>query len=207
MKIGFDVDGVLADFYRPYERLIVGISGENRFPALTDAGPAVWDWPQFHGYPEDIVSEAWRRIKKQSGFWRSFLPLPGMTELKREWDDLYFDHDIYFVTARVGPAAKTETEFWLEEGGIQRPTVLITPDKGVVAKALGLDYYIDDKHESVVDVVQQSPGTKAFLLEKAYNQQFVKSRAETQTYPYADPAGLIRVSSVGEFIARIQARN
>lgn len=210
MRIGFDVDGVLADFYVGYEKLIVKMTGENRFPPLDPImGPAVWDWPQYHGYTEEQVADAWKVIGSRTGFWSSAPPLPGMADLQAQIHDLYMDHDIYFITARGGPAAKTETELWLQVGGVSVPTVLISSAKGPIAKALKLDYYIDDKFENVEDVIHQSPATKAFLLHKNYNlfrpSEIAGANGQTLLTPYIDPAGLIRVSTVGEFIARIQA--
>ena len=41
--------------------------------------------------------------------------------------------------------------------------------KGAMAKHLDLDVYIDDNYDNALDVVQQSPKTRGYLLTHSYN--------------------------------------
>jgi hypothetical protein len=104
-------------------------------------------------------------------FWVTLEPYPTAV------DDIYRlttreakGDDIYFITCRSGVKVKAQTEMWLKHCGFQvRPTVLITPEKGLAAKVLGLDCYIDDNDENADDVMQQSPETRMFMMNRSWN--------------------------------------
>lgn len=205
LKIGFDVDGVLANFVEASEKVIIQMTGKNLFPQYEgERGPATWNWPVYYGYTQEEMDAAFKRIAEKPGFWTGLNPLSGAKELADAWHALYFDADVYFVTNRSGPAAKTETEWWLEQQGIQRPTVLISKAKGAVAAALKLDAYIDDNFDNALDVRAASPNTKNFLLVRQYNEQFWNEETNIIS-PYDDPAGITRIHSVSEFIRRVDA--
>lgn len=180
MRIGFDIDGVIACFYEGYERLMVEITGVDRFGChrWPHETPAVWDWPQLYGYAPDVIADAWKRIKASETFW---LTLPTMPDLAALQGFNLNDHQVYFVTDRPGATAKRQTELWLMRYGVACPTVIISrKGKGIVCEALDLELYIDDKGENIVDVDARAPNTHGVLLERPYNQHVtVKHRAET----------------------------
>ncbi len=176
MRVGFDIDGVLADFCTAYEDLIIGISGEDYFPLwAASEGPATWNWPEHHGYDPSVIKEAWRQIKASETFWQDLRPTTDFRMFSRWYRDT--DHEVYFVTARPGLQVKNQTEEWFWEHGVRGATVLISDQKGAVCNALGLDYYVDDKGENVESVELLSPSTNAFLIDRTYNRHAqVKNR-------------------------------
>lgn len=208
LRVGFDVDGVFAYFEGALEDLLVKMTGKNLFPPRDPRGVPVWNWAQFYGYTDEEVAAAFKHIAETPGFWFHLEEMPHLDELRKSWHDLYFDADVYFVTNRAGISAKTETEAWLETRGIPRPTVLISGAKGDIAKALKLDYYIDDHYDNAVDVFTKSPTTKNYLLNRTYNEQFeYKTDAGgSLILPRKVPAGIERVHSVSEFLARVGAK-
>lgn len=168
MKIGFDMDGVLSDFYTPYENLIVEIAGVDLFPGRFPAVfPTTWNWPEAAGYDDKTVAAAWERIKTDPVFWTKLGPLPGMSELI--WAGLDRGHELTFITTRPGIATRDQTRTWLETRGIDAPQVIVTHDKGTAARLLELDVYIDDKGENVQDVQVKSPLTRVYMLDRPYN--------------------------------------
>lgn len=184
MKVGFDIDGCLADFAMAYESAIIeAAGGENLFPP--NNLPPVWDWPQHYGYSDEVVAEAWKGIKASQTFWRYLDPLPGM-----QWARAVnpFLHDVYYITDRSGVNPKQQTEEWLSIQGARRPTVLIAADKAPIVAALKLDCIIDDKLEHAVNINLHCPHTRVYLLDRPYNQ--------------GECYGAKRVESVREFVMR-----
>lgn len=182
MRTGIDIDGVLAAFYPAYEELTIRVSGEDRFgdKKYPNQLPKSWNWPEDQfGYSKATMAEVWNQIRASSSFWTMLQPMP---EYDRYLDWLLEaqSHDIYYVTDRSGVYAKRQTEDWFDRHGIPFATVLISKHKGLIAKGLGLDLYIDDKGENIQDVERDSPKTVAILLNRPYNAKFmVKQRRDT----------------------------
>ena len=195
MKLGFDVDGVLANFHKPYQDLFIQTSGRNLFPPEL-LGPGdigrfipVWDWPQYYGYTTKEAARVWACIEQDPDFWKNLPALSGMGQFSLWYRG---QHDIYFVTDRPGILAKTQTETWLRSFWIRNPTVLITPHKADIARALGLDAYIDDRYANAFRIARDSD-TQSFLLSRPYNAVDV------------DPL-IKRVNSVQEFLDWVDAQ-
>ena len=191
MRIGFDVDGILAAFIPAYQNLVIQTAGHDMFLPGDDVNPPCWDWPEFRGYDKATVRKVWQTITSGSTFWQSLTPLDGVAELNAVAEQL-IKHDVYFITSRPGVLAKQQTENWLiQHTGFFNPTVLISSDKGACCKALNLDAYIDDKLDNIYDVVVESPETRLYCLGMRYNQD---------DNPVA-PRYYTRVSSLAEMLA------
>lgn len=177
MRIGFDVDGVLADFVSTYHALVIKhAAGVNLFAIGDDVDPPCWDWPQFRGYSDVLIGEVWKDIKASSHFWLNLAPLDNVKTLALMLKHLERNHDVYYITSRVGFRAKRQTEIWLFDHVHYAtsvpsvwPTVCISSDKGAMAKALKLDVYVDDNRDNALSVAEQSPSTRNYLITKAYN--------------------------------------
>lgn len=195
-RIGCDIDGVLADFQPLFTTRIVDVTGRDLYPkADYDTRYPCWDHPQFWGYTDAEMSKVWKTIVNEPMFWGWLDHYPdtfkscGALE-NREKDDLYF------VTDRPGVGAKDQTEHWLYRFGINNPTVIISKHKGLVARALSLDYYIDDRWENALDVATTS--ARSFLLDRPWNRNLGAGG-------YAEAQGITRVTSVMEFLSCIPA--
>lgn len=174
--IGFDVDGVLANFFDAYERVIIEVSGEDRFgeDRYPNQLPQSWNWPQeSFGYSSEVINEVWRKIKNDAEFWWMLDPLPGVDDFLTSFSILAEAKgwELYFITDRPGIDAQAQTADWLWRYGVDQNHVIISrKGKGAVCSALSIDYYIDDKPENIVDVWEKSPETELFLLDYPYNQ-------------------------------------
>lgn len=170
IRVGFDVDGILADFNTPYIDLIEKYSGV-RLPPPSDTYPDKWDCEADAGMEKSRTSEMWREIKASPTFWLD-VPAYANTRTFLDWLTVFTDAkdvEIYFITNRMGVHVKEQTEFWLMDNGFPTPTVLISGEKGLCARALSLTLYIDDKNENCTDVRDNSPLTEVFMLKRPYN--------------------------------------
>ena len=195
MRIGWDVDGVLAQFNAGFIDCIEKVTGRCLFPR--GYVPDTWDYPQTVGYTPREIAQVWDAIEENPHFWLNLKPYPETTAAlaRMRWLEHIHDYDTYYITSRPGTTAKTQTEQWLRRYvsiyGTANPTVLISSDKGFAARALKLDAYIDDKWENAVDVADYSPMTRVFLLQRPWNQDRYDERI---TY----------VDTLDAFLARIE---
>ena len=202
LKIGFDVDGVLANFIPAYQALVVLADGRNLFHPDDVNNPPCWNWPEFRGYSPELMTQVWGKIIKSPNFWFNLKPiLSNVASLAMVVKDMEWKHDVYYVTSRPGLRAKRQTEAWLveclpyDEDVI--PTVLLASDKGAAAKTLKLDVYIDDNLDNIKSVLRESPKTRAYLLDKSYNQGDVSVESY---FPEYGPRTGIRVPTLAAML-------
>jgi 5'(3')-deoxyribonucleotidase len=177
VRIGFDVDGVLADFTRSFVPLLIRVTGKNLFQPDDINNPPCWNWDLHRGYTKDESRMAWAVIKESRDFWASLRTTPQVRTLRMMILDLLRNHEVYFITNRTGTDVKWQTELWLRQHlQIDLPTVLISGAKGLCAQALKLDVYVDDNADNVNDVVnrtgpeQSRNSCRTYLLDTTYNR-------------------------------------
>lgn len=176
MRIGFDLDGVMADFNASFIELVKAVTKRNLFPEGYQ--PHTWNYPEALGYTNAEVSEVWDYIESSGDFWRTLQPYAGAAAAYRRWllagPPLGGSfHEIYFITSRMGRNVKFQTEEWCEEHLYDVATVLISSKKGAIARALELDFYIDDRVANFLDVQETSPDTCVYLLDQPWNQHLI----------------------------------
>lgn len=188
MRIGFDVDGVLARFDEAYMDRVVKVTGRNLWKQPVSATyPDVWDWDKAAGYSQEELVKVWADIKRCPIFWRSLLPYRENVEALQR---LIAEDEVYYITNRPSITAKQQTEDWLDPWHPRGcPTVLVSANKGAACNALQLDCYIDDRPENVTDVFHNSD-TNVFLLDRPWNRT-------------ADIRWPARVKSVVEFLQAV----
>lgn len=166
MKIGFDIDGVLADFNTPMLKVLNEVLGTNHQWDPLVGGPQVWDWPQGEfGIPDADVHRVWEQHINKGSFWATCPPLNEEHLIRVS--DLQREHELYFITARSGEDAKWQTERWLADRGFIYPTVVMSGQKALIAHGLDLDLYIDDKPENNLKMPHK---TSIYLVDAAYNR-------------------------------------
>jgi uncharacterized protein len=145
-RLGFDLDGVLADMHGALcrELALPADAQERRLSAAEQR-------------------RVWKRVARTEDFWESLDEIePGtiarlwaMTE-ERGWE-------ILFVTARPeteGRSVQLQTQRWLQRHGFLLPSVAVVHgSRGKVASALHLDVLVDDRVDNCVDVVSDSRAT------------------------------------------------
>ena len=187
MRIGLDLDGCFANFNQSFMQTIASVTGRNLFPPGYE--PTTWHYPQALGYTQAEIDRVWAVIHQNSSWWAKLQPYKETNEafsfLRMEQrKDLSLD--VYFVTAREGLNAKTQTENWLRSHGIPNPTVLLSPHKLDCVRALDLETYLDDHAENCARVASY-PGCDTYLLVRPWNRfpiQFKAMAERTNALPH-----------------------
>jgi phosphoglycolate phosphatase-like HAD superfamily hydrolase len=175
----FDIDGVLADFYKGYWRVC---------RELGKPEPRVGNWNDF--WDDDV----WKVIRASQDFWQMLVPRVSRDVFKRI-RALRDEREVYFATSRPGQHAHWQTVDWLTANMIPHPAVIVTPKKGRFCDVVSAGFMIDDKAGNCVYTSYESPRTAAFLLDAPYNQfdrDVIGSKVR-------------RVDSVEEFLDIIEA--
>lgn len=182
MKIGLDIDDVLAEFvprFRRECRELFGIPEQ-------DIEPTDWGWSNF-GLSDAEINAVWRKINNTHNFHES---------LDRKEDAYGLSYiqgrnTLFFLTTRrqtKGDPVEVQTYRWLQaKFEIAHPTVLVSAKKPELAAALELDVFIDDKPETCEAVKLARPECQVFLRNSSHNVSHKESE------------GIIRVGSFSEF--------
>lgn len=194
MKIGCDVDGVLANFNEAFATRLHAVTGRDVLPK-EDQFP-VWHWPQQHGYTDAEVEQTWASVFADPRFWLLLPPYPTTENMLHRLSirDAMGD-DIYFITNRSGIKAKQQTEQWLRHCGYQgRPTVLLSGSKAALVDALSLDVYVDDFADNIASIWQHALSgfdrhrrCTTYLLTRPWNLAW-RERYRSYTDVITDPA-------------------
>jgi hypothetical protein len=147
LKIGLDIDGVLANFTWDYVELLSEVAGT---PIPVDLYgswlPEEWNFEIGIGFTPADVNAAWKVIKASDHFWLDLGPLSPDLNLEA----LCRMEDVYFITTRVGRFVKQQTEQWL--------------------KGLDLDLFIDDRDQNLWAVKGSRPECACYVLDYPYNR-------------------------------------
>lgn len=171
LRIGFDMDGVLADMDSAIAREAAALFGS--IPAETPQPAPSISTPDSAGEEAENVPirhelqltgrqrrQLWRHIRSIDGFWESLDEIePGsVARLSRMAQNRRWE--IIFLTRRpatAGLTAQLQSQHWLEKKGFRLPSVyVVTASRGLIAMALTLDIVVDDTPENCVDVASDS---------------------------------------------------
>jgi uncharacterized HAD superfamily protein len=165
LKIGIDVDGVVANFNKGYIKLLNSLHNRT---ADVEYAPQTWNYESELGFSTQEVSEAWQYISKSARFWMELEPTPDAEEFLASLPNT---HQYIFITSRPGVNAAEQTAFWLSHHGMPgRFGVEVSSEKGDKCLEHSVDLYLDDKGENILDVLAKSPKTTPYLLACPYNQ-------------------------------------
>jgi uncharacterized HAD superfamily protein len=206
MRLGFDIDGVLAQVFPAMARAFVEVTGRDAFLPDDLPEPTKYNIHLARGYTMEEGRRVWDTVAQSDEWWFNLPAFPEVYGLSMHFDDLCDDHEVYFITARRGRQVKAQTEGWLSYNlAILRPTVLIVGhhEKGNVAKALSLDAYIEDNLDNAVDVIRRSPITRTFLVNRRYNQSLDSVWNDMTEWGIPERVRRSRVNSVREMLHRL----
>lgn len=166
LRIGFDMDGTLADFGRAFHAVESRLFGpgpglgeglpeheEEAQAAAASAGPS----PHALRRRRDRI---WETIQSTPNFWESLEPVDPSAVGRIHALMLQHSWEVFFITQRpktAGDTVQRQTQRWLVEQGFDLPSVLVLGgSRGAAADALRLDYHVDDSTQNCLDVLSAS---------------------------------------------------
>ena len=176
LRLGFDLDGVLADMnaalVREARRLFPGLetqSPEVRTASEPDAaGDAPGETaPLSLRLTDRQERQLWDAVREIPNFWETLGETePGIiarlaaTAAARRWE-------VMFLTSRprtAGDIVQVQSQRWLSRYGFPLPALyVVSTSRGRIAHALGLDVVVDDRPENCLDVAIESKA-RAILI-------------------------------------------
>ncbi|MDR1991099.1 MAG: hypothetical protein LBQ09_12845 [Acidobacteriaceae bacterium] len=172
MRLGFDLDGTVADMHSALARevrlLFPGIdpasvpwsaspeSAEEQTAATSDDTPRV----SIGSLSSRQQRAMWKAVGERTNFWETLDEIePGaLAQLyqlvqERRWE-------LIFLTSRPetkGDTAQAQSYRWLKSKGYDTPSVFVVHgSRGKIASALALDVLVDDRPENCLDVAVDS---------------------------------------------------
>jgi|tagenome__1003787_1003787.scaffolds.fasta_scaffold20137606_1 hypothetical protein len=181
LRIGFDMDGVLADLNsalaREAIRLFPGVEAKEN-PADAPTAPVPADGREDDSNPAEVAPPSlrlsprqeralWDAVKAIPNFWETLNETePGIvarlhdTARARRWE-------VIFLTSRprcVGDVVQLQSQRWLERHGFPLPALyVVSTSRGKIAQALELDVVVDDRPENCLDIALDSKA-RAILI-------------------------------------------
>jgi hypothetical protein len=173
LRIGFDMDGVLADFGSAFHAIDVRLFGpaaaaaveepeteEARQAAILSGGRSRKRRSANHPELRRRRDAIWQQIEATPDFWTSLKPTERgavrtlhQLMVRNRWE-------VFFITQRPateGDTVQRQTQRWLVQQGFDLPSVLVIGGgRGKVAAALRLDYHVDDSAQHCLDVLADS---------------------------------------------------
>jgi len=189
LRIGFDLDGTLADMEGQLIRQAEILFGQPMARPVDSRAATAEITPSFagggqSGAPVEAAADneppllklkltkrqqrrLWGHVESIENFWQTLGECePGIVERlgrlagERRWE-------VIFLTKRpegAGATAQLQTQLWLEARGFHLPSVYVVQgSRGRIAAALGLDIVVDDRPENCLDVAVESKA-RAILI-------------------------------------------
>ena len=184
LRVGFDLDGTVADMYAALRREALVLFGDK---ALRKAASQTSKLQEVRGEqnnepPDDapksednpVATDAirelqltgrqqtqlWDHVKKIENFWSTLPELePGIiARIAKAAVERRWE--VIFLTTRpstAGELVQMQSQRWLEAHGFQYPSVYVVHrSRGKIADALALDAFVDDRPENCLDIAVES---------------------------------------------------
>jgi hypothetical protein len=176
LRVGFDLDGTVADMYFALRREAIKLFGEEVLHTPPEASkPQEAGKEQTPKAEDDQIAglaiqelrltarqqdQLWDHVKQIENFWTTLPELePGIISRiakaahERRWE-------VIFLTTRPsteGELVQLQSQRWLEAHGFQYPSVYVVHrSRGKIADALHLDAFVDDRPENCLDIAVES---------------------------------------------------
>lgn len=162
VRIGLDIDDVLADWVGPWMKLhpdIAQAKKDSEDSPLSSERPYSWNFDRH-------ISERFDRLKEANKLDDFYLNLPVLTSPK----DIPFEPAVY-VTSR--PVDSKITEQWLDKHGFpvaQVITVGLNGSKLAALKEQKIDFFIDDSYKNYMEL--NNGGVCTYLFDAAHNKKY-----------------------------------
>ena len=187
LRLGIDVDGVVADFRSAFRALAereLGIAPRDAESDLTKAD----------------IEQLWRAVAGKPNWWLD-VPAYEPDQIGRLYSRVRQSRwEVFFMTSRppsAGDSVQLQTQVWLERYGFFLPSVLTAPTgaRGELARSLRLDLALDDRIVNCLEIISAS-NSKAVMV--------LRNPAEPNTRESAEARGVGVVSTFAEALDAIE---
>ena len=151
MRLGVDIDGVLADYVGDFGQYVLQREG------IVPTEPTSWDFYNEWGIDRHEYDLLHRFFVLDGGFQTcSIVP----DDDPRAWlQTIAADHDIYYVTARsawgIPPSTiEFQTRRWLAEREFPEGKIVLDPDKSSACYYLDLHVHVDDSPGVIYEIAE-----------------------------------------------------
>lgn len=162
MRIGLDLDGVVADWTRSVIENLNRFQNEKIDP---DFQPPSWDW-----FKDNLPSEAWQWIWRGGcrAIFENAKPLPGARRFIFDLDNL---GDIVVMTARPKIAWSLTRQWWDQHFSPVFPSGFNFFYSGLEKHKVQVDVLIEDNAEYAIHYAEwdKNGNARVFLLDRAWN--------------------------------------
>jgi hypothetical protein len=187
LRIGFDMDGTLADFGRAFHDVEARLFGAG--PGISEGQPEGEEAAQAQASNPAAAAEQeearagasaehrrrrsaiWKAIQSTPDFWFTLQPLDPQAVARIHALMLLHKWEVFFITQRPytdGDTVQRQTQKWLVEQGFDLPSVLVLGgSRGAAAAALRLDYHVDDSAQNCMDVISDSRARPILIVPDA----------------------------------------
>jgi uncharacterized HAD superfamily protein len=158
MRVGYDIDGVLADFKTAC------IREAEFYDALPEFPSSPHDWDK---YKPEGFEQLFNNVKNSATFWLS-LPV-----LYHAWLHQPFirEHGVCYITARdwKNPDLLKVTETWLAKNGFPNYPVYGAVDKREKVREMELDFFVEDNWQNWM-MINSDTDCQCLLLNTPHNE-------------------------------------
>ena len=171
--VAIDLDGIIANFTDAFADVARGLG----YSLAPDYVPTDWNWAEVLSLQQ--IDRCWKKIQETDNWWMGVKPYPNVG------DSLAILHrdenvDVYFITSRTASAGNSVLDqaiCWLTVYGLRgtfgSAIVVKRPSQKLkVLQAIGAHFFIDDKPETVEQVLDEYPACSSFLLTQPWNQSY-----------------------------------
>ena len=167
LRLGIDVDGVVADFRNAFRAL-----------AERELGISAGDVEADLSKPD--VDRLWRSVAATTNWWLD-VPVYEPDQIARLYSQSRRSRwEIFFMTSRppsAGDSVQLQTQVWLEKHGFLLPSVLTVPAgaRGELARSLRLDLALDDRIVNCLEIISASNSKALMVLRGSADQRAAQS--------------------------------
>jgi hypothetical protein len=175
LRIGFDLDGVVADFrtgFLDVARKTLGHAAIQR-----PSSPL----PDVDAVSATDAKRVWKVITDTPNWWLGLAPYEPAQISRLYQYARQHRWEVSFLTSRIptaGDSVQLQSQAWLEAHGFYLPAVVTVPgSRGEIANALRLDVIIDDQFLNCLEVLGASQ-TKTILILRMRDRDLERQATE-----------------------------
>lgn len=197
VRVGFDIDGVLADFLTPFYAEVERVLGVKLDPSRQIKFNEHMDWGSL-SISDKVIPIM---MKKSPLFWMGMDPIDraDMDHVARISREI----PTYFVTSRSQRSHEShrnvifQTKAWLARFGVMPAGIILSNVKAGTLYNLGVTHFIEDRFRYFQDIRMHAKHVDCYLLDKSYNRVVDLNGKRIRIQDVEEGR---RVSSVLEFI-------